>query len=257
MKVSVITAVRNGAASIALTLRSVAEQRFAALEHVIVDGASTDGTLDVVRRNDSRIGVLISERDSGVYDAFNKGLAAASGDLVGFLNAGDRYVDECAIERLVTAIEGSGADAVFADVAIIDAETNAVLRRLRSTSFSAARLSYGYMPAHPTLFVRRAVFERFGKFDPSYKIAGDFEFVARAFGRGRISSVYVPETLVYMEPGGLSNRGWKSKWTITKEVRRACKANGIPSGWIRLISRLPAKYWTDVLLNKWRRLDAP
>jgi len=257
MKVSVITAVRNGAGSIAQTLRSVAEQRFPRVEHVIVDGASTDGTLDIVRRYKSTDGALISERDTGVYDAFNKGLAAATGDLVGFLNCGDLYVDERAIERLATAIEESGADAAFADVAFIDAETGAVLRRFRSTGFSAAKLSYGYMPAHPTLFVRRSVFERFGKFDASYKIAGDFDFACRAFGRGGISYVYVPETLVHMEPGGLSNRGWKSKWTITKEVRRACKANGISSGWIRLMSRLPAKYLSDVLGIKWRRPDAP
>jgi glycosyltransferase involved in cell wall biosynthesis len=257
MKVSVITAVRNGAATIAHTLRSVAEQKFAAIEHVIVDGASTDGTVEVVRRHKPSLGAFISERDAGVYDAFNKGLAAATGDLVGFLNAGDRYVDERAIEKLVTAIESSGADAVFADVAIVDPATGAVLRRFRSTTFSAAKISYGYMPAHPTLFVRRAVFERFGKFDPSYKIAGDFEFVCRAFGRGGISYAYVPETLVYMEPGGLSDRGWKSKWVITKEVRRACKANGISSGWIRLMSRFPAKYVTDVLLAKWRSLSAP
>ncbi len=257
MKVSVITAVRNRAATIAHTLRSVADQHFAAVEHVVVDGASTDGTLDVVRRHKATVGVLISERDAGVYDAFNKGLAAATGDLVGFLNAGDRYVDEHAIERLVTAIEASGADAVFADVAIVDPETRAVRRRYRSLPFSVARLPYGYMPAHPTLFVRRAVFERCGKFDSSYKIAGDFEFVARAFGRGGISHVYVPETLVHMEPGGLSDRGWKSKWAITKELRRACKANGISSGWIRLMSRLPAKYLTDVLLTRWRSPDAP
>jgi glycosyltransferase involved in cell wall biosynthesis len=257
MKVSVITAVRNGAASIAPTVLSVAEQRFAAIEHVVIDGASTDGTLELVRRHKSTNGALISERDTGVYDAFNKGLAAATGDLVGFLNAGDRYVDEYTIERLATAIEKSGADAVFADVAFVDPETRAVLRRFRSTAFCTARIAYGYMPAHPTLFVRRAVFERFGKFDPSYEIAGDFEFVCRAFGRGGISYVYLPETLVYMEPGGLSNRGWKSKWTITKEVRRACKANGISSGWLRLMSRLPAKYLSDVLPIKWRRLGAP
>jgi glycosyltransferase involved in cell wall biosynthesis len=256
VKVSVITAVRNGASAIAPTLRSVFDQRFPALEHVIVDGASTDGTVEIVRREKRTVGAVISERDSGVYDAFNKGLAAATGDLIGFLNAGDRYVDERAIDRLATAIEASKADAVFADVAFVDAETGAVQRRFRSTAFSPARISYGYMPAHPTLFVRRAVFERFGEFDPSFKIAGDFEFVARAFGRGGISFVYVPETLVYMEPGGLSDRGWKSKWTITKEIRRACKANGISSGWIRLMSRLPAKYVTDVLLAKWRRPSA-
>lgn len=251
MKVSIITAVRNCAESIVGTLESVAGQRFEAIEHVVIDGASTDGTPEVVRERGSRVATFISERDAGVYDAFNKGLRLANGDLIGFLNAGDRYVDDQAIGKLVERISFSGADAVFADLAVVDPASNALVRRIRSRPFSAHSISYGFMPAHPTLFVRRAIFERFGHFDASYRIAGDFEFVARTFGKGGISYAYVPEVLVYMENGGLSNRGWRSKWTITKEMRRACRANGIASGWLRLLMRLPYKYMSDI----WQRHD--
>lgn len=247
MKVSVVTAVRNGAATLAGTLQSVASQRLAAIEHVIIDGASTDGTLDVVREHGGHVGVVVSEPDAGVYDAFNKGLRHASGELIGFLSAGDRYADEDAVAKLVRAAQDTGADAVFGDLAIVDGATRAMLRRYRSRPFSASRVAYGYMPAHPTLLVRRSVFERFGGFNTAYRIAGDFEFVARAFGRGGISYAYVPEILVHMEDGGLSNRGVRSKWIITEEMHRACRENGIRSGWLRLLLRLPVKYFSERL----------
>ena len=246
MKVSIITAVRNCVNTIAFTLESVAQQSFPDIEHGLIDGASTDGTLDVVRRNDSRVAVLISERDSGIYDAFNKGLRHATGDMVGFLNAGDRYASEHSIQRLLDATRLHGVDAVFGDLAIVHPQSRAVLRTYRSGGYSARRTSFGYMPAHPTLLVRRSVFERFGVFDTSYRIAGDFEFVARTFGKGLISYTHVPETLVYMDDGGLSNRGWKSKWAITKEMHRACRSNGLPSSWLRLLLRLPLKYLAEV-----------
>lgn len=247
MKVSIVTAVRNGAATIEGTLQSVAAQRLADIEHVVIDGASTDATLEVVRVHGRHVAKVVSEPDTGVYDAFNKGLRHASGELIGFLSAGDRYANDEAIAKLVRAALDSGADAVFGDLAIVDGRTRAMLRRYRSMPFSPSRVAYGYMPAHPTLLVRRSVFERFGGFKTGYRIAGDFEFVARAFGRGGISYAYVPEILVHMEDGGLSNRGLRSSWIITEEMRRACRENGIRSGWLRLLLRLPVKFLSERL----------
>jgi glycosyltransferase involved in cell wall biosynthesis len=244
-KVSIVTAVRNGADSIGTTLDSVNAQTFEDLEHVIVDGASTDSTLAVLRAHARRAGPLISERDKGVYDAFNKGLKLATGDWIGFLGAGDQFADTGVVARLVAAAGDAQADAVYGDLAIVDPANARITRRYRSRGFSAERIGSGYMPAHPTLLVRRSVYEKFGGFDTSYRIAGDFEFVARAFGAGRIRHTYLPEVLVLMQDGGLSNRGLRSKWTITREMRRACRENRVSSGWLRLLMRLPMKYLSE------------
>lgn len=245
VKVSIITAVRNGARDIGPTLDSVNEQDYADLEHVIADGASTDDTLAVVRARGRRLGAVQSERDIGVYDAFNKGLALATGEWIGYLGAGDRFADPGVIGRLVAAARDPQVGAVYGDLAIVDPASGQVTRRYSSAGFSADRIRWGYMPAHPTLLVRRSVYQRFGGYDTSYRIAGDFEFVARVFGESRIGHVYLPESLVLMQDGGLSNRGLRAKWTITKEMHRACRANHVPSSWLRLLLRLPMKYLSE------------
>jgi glycosyltransferase involved in cell wall biosynthesis len=247
MKVSIITAVRNAARDIGPTLDSVNAQDYPDLEHVIVDGASTDDTMRIVRERGRRVGPTVSERDHGVYDAFNKGLALATGEWLGFLGAGDRYANTAAISRLIEATRGRPVDAVFADLAIFSPEDGRVIRNYRSASFAPKRIGMGYMPAHPTLLLRRSVYERCGRYDTSYRIAGDFELIARAFGNDGTPYVYLPEVLVEMQDGGLSNRGIRSKWLITREMHRACRANGISSGWLRLLMRLPVKYLSESL----------
>jgi glycosyltransferase involved in cell wall biosynthesis len=245
MKVSIITAVRNGAASIGRTLDSVAAQDYPDLEHVVVDGASTDDTIELLRARDGGRVRWKSERDAGVYDAFNKGLKLASGEWIGFLGAGDCFASAHSVSQLIAAAQPGNIEAVFADLAIVAADTGAVVRRYRSASFSPRRVRAGYMPAHPTLLLRRSIYERFGGYDTSYRIAGDFELVARVFAAGQIRYAYLPEVLVLMEDGGLSNRGLRSKWTITKEMHRACIANRVPSSWLRLLMRLPVKYLSE------------
>lgn len=245
MKVSIITAVRNGEAAIGATVDSVNAQDYPDVEHVVVDGASTDGTMRIVGERSHRLGRTVSERDRGVYDAFNKGLALATGEWIGFLGAGDRFAHDGAISRLIAATAHPPVDAVFADMRIVDPASRRIMRSYRSASFSPARVGHGYMPAHPTLLLRRSVYDRFGEFDIGYRIAGDFEFIVRAFARGQTLYTYVPESLVEMEDGGLSNRGLRSKWLITREMRRACLVHGVPSGWLRLLKRLPVKYLSE------------
>jgi glycosyltransferase involved in cell wall biosynthesis len=247
MKVSIVTAVRNGAGAMRVTLESVAQQSWQDLEHVIVDGASTDATLDVVRRYPARLGAVVSERDSGVYDAFNKGLKLATGDFIVFLGAGDCFSGPRAVEKLVLAAQAAGTGVAFADLAIVDPATGRLLRHYRSSRFTPGRIASGYMPAHPTMLIHRSIYAKFGGYNASYRVAGDFELVVRALGLGQTAYVHVPETLVLMEAGGLSNRGWRSKWIITKEMHRACRENGVPTSWLRLLSRLPAKYAAEVL----------
>jgi glycosyltransferase involved in cell wall biosynthesis len=240
--VSIITAVRNGASTILSTLQSINEQSHPDIEHVVVDGASTDTTAEIVRTSGLRDLRVISERDSGVYDAFNKGLRLATGEIIGFLNSGDTYWSADSVSRIVAPFADEAMQAVYGDVMIVDQlDTRRPIRRYRSSRFTLERISHGWMPAHPTLFMRRSVYEKFGPYDPSFQIAGDFELVARVFGRGAIRHQFIDEILVRMPHGGLSNKGLSSTYTITREIRRACAKNGIPTNYLKLFSRFGYK----------------
>lgn len=242
MKISIVTAVFNGAREIGATLASVEAQDYADIEHVVVDGASTDGTADRVRRDGRRVAKLLSEPDRGVYDAFNKGLALATGDVIGYLNAGDVYEGPGVIAAIAAQFAAPDVEAVFGDVVITEAgQTGKVLRRYRSGGFTPHRLGWGFMPAHPTLFVRRATYDRVGPYDTSYRIAGDFELCIRLFVGQAVRYACLPQVLVRMPRGGLSNSGWRSKWTITREMHRACRAHGIPTSYAKLFARFPVK----------------
>jgi glycosyltransferase involved in cell wall biosynthesis len=242
MKVSIVTAVRNGAAAIGVTLDSVAAQTHADIEHVVVDGASTDGTVEVVRTRGRHVAKLLSEPDRGVYDAFNKGLALATGEIVVYLNAGDSYLDAEVVATVARVFAAEDVDAVFGDVLIVDAQDpGRVVRHYRSSRFSPARLASGFMPAHPTLFLRRGLYGRLGGYDASYRIAGDFELCVRAFVQERARYRYLPRPLVRMPQGGLSTRDWRSNWIITREMRRACLDNGVATSLPRLLLRFPVK----------------
>jgi glycosyltransferase involved in cell wall biosynthesis len=242
MKVSIITAVLNGASFIARTLDSVAAQDHPDVEHIIADGGSKDATLEIVRASRSGAVRVISGPDGGVYAAFNKGLRAASGEVIAYLNAGDTYESASAVAKLVHALTAFGVEAAFADVLIVDPERHTrVLRRYSSKRFSPKAMPYGLMPAHPTLFLRRAVYEAVGEYDAGFRIAGDFEFCLRAFVRRGTTYRYIPEALVRMPSGGMSNQGWRSKWAITAEMHRACRLNHIRTNWAKLCLRLPLK----------------
>jgi glycosyltransferase involved in cell wall biosynthesis len=242
MKISIITASYNCAASIAGTLRSVAEQDHEDIEHILVDGGSTDGTVAVAKANAGRLAHIISERDDGVYDAFNKGLRRASGDAIAFLGSGDTYTSARAVSRLANALSGAGVQAAFSDALIVDAEHHErVIRRYRSRSFSPKLMPYGFMPAHPSLFVRREVYQRIGEYNTEFRIAADFELCLRLFLRNRTIYRCLHEPMVRMPTGGLSNRGWSSKLQITREMRRACEMNEVKTNLAKLSLRFPIK----------------
>jgi glycosyltransferase involved in cell wall biosynthesis len=242
MKVSIITAVYNGADTIAATLHSVAEQDHEAIEHIVVDGGSTDGTAAIVRAHAGRVSRTISEPDAGVYDAFNKGLRVATGDAIAFLNCGDTYVSTNVVSRMVETLSADGVQAAFADVLIVDAEDwRRVIRRYSSKGFEPGSMVYGLMPAHPSLFLRREVYQRVGEYDPSFRIAGDFELCLRVFFASPTPYRYVNEAIVRMPSGGLSNRGWQSKLTITREMVKACALNDVKTSFAKLCLRFPLK----------------
>jgi glycosyltransferase involved in cell wall biosynthesis len=242
MNVSIITAVYNGAERITKTLNSVAQQDYGSIEHIIVDGASTDDTLGRVHASGARVARIISEPDIGVYDAFNKGLRAATGDVIAFLNAGDTYSSRQVISRIAQELTTASTQAVFADLLIVDEHDDSrVVRTYRSKYFSPNTMAYGFMPAHPTLFLRREVYQRVGEYNTQYRIAGDFEMCLRIFVTRFTAYKYIPQPLVRMARGGLSNSGWRSKWQITREMNRACAACGVRTNTAKLLLRLPVK----------------
>ncbi len=242
LKVSIITAVYNGESSILETLDSVATQGYSAIEHIVIDGASRDSTAALVMKSATRVAQFVSEPDAGVYDAFNKGLRLASGDVIAFLNCGDTYVSTNVVSRMVDVLSLDGVEAAFADVLIADAsDHNRVIRRYSSKRFSPKRMVYGMMPAHPSLFLRREVYERVGEYGTRFRIAGDFELCLRVFYKASTPYRYLNEAIVRMPAGGLSNRGWRSKLTITREMAEACAINEVGTSYAKLCLRFPLK----------------
>lgn len=249
MKISVITVAFNTEKTIADTLNSVATQLYPDVEHIVVDGASTDGTLTVIERHGQRISRLVSEPDHGIYDAMNKGLRLATGDVIGFLNADDVYANSGVFARVAEVMAREDLDALFADAEFFRAEDpGRTVRRYRSAHFSPDRIAWGWMPAHPTLFLHRRVFERFGTFRTDYRIAGDFELIARIFHANTLKYRYLPEALVRMRSGGVSTGGWRNTLLLNREVLRACRENGIYTNPLMILSKYPVK-----LLEFWRR----
>lgn len=242
MKISVITVCLNAAATIGATLRSVAMQTHQDVEHIVVDGGSTDGTLALMAKPGHRVARLVSEPDKGIYDAMNKGIRLASGDVVGMLNADDVYASNAVLADVDQAMAPEGLDALYGDVEFF-APTNPekTIRRYRSRHFSPDSIGHGWMPAHPTLFLRRDVFDRHGPYKTDYRIAGDFELVARVFKDGKIRYRYLPEVLIRMRSGGISTGGWRNTLLLNQEVMRACRENGIRTSWPRLLSKYPLK----------------
>lgn len=242
MKISIITVAFNAAHTIADTLESVAAQTHQEIEHIVVDGASTDSTLAIIERHGQRVAHLISEPDQGIYDAMNKGLGLATGDVIGFLNADDVYADNGVLERVSVVMAMKVLDALFGDAEFVSStRPDRPLRRYRSERFRPERIAWGWMPAHPALFLKRCAYERFGQFRTDYRIAGDFELVARMFYGGTLSYRHVPEVLVRMRTGGISTGGWRNTLQLNREVLRACRENGIPTSLPKILSKYPAK----------------
>jgi glycosyltransferase involved in cell wall biosynthesis len=242
MKVSIITVAYNAADTIERTICSVIDQGYPCAEHIIIDGGSLDGTMTIVNRYRNKFASVVSEADTGIYDAMNKGLLCASGDVIAFLNADDEYVHRHVLGDVAEMYRGRQLDAVFGDVVFVSPNApDKVVRRYRSRSFSPQKIAWGWMPAHPGMFVHRRVFERFGPFKTNYRIAGDFEFVARAFGSNTLKYANIDSVLVRMRIGGVSTDGLRSTIQLNREVLRACRENGISSNLFKIMTKYPSK----------------
>jgi glycosyltransferase involved in cell wall biosynthesis len=242
MKISVITAVYNRASTIARTIDSVASQSYSDVEHIIINGSSSDGTLDVIEQNRNPRMVVHSEPDKGIYDALNKGIERATGDVIGVLHSDDLFAGPGVLTKVAQLFDDQSLDAVYADAAFFNpGKLGKLVRRYDSSRFAPEKIARGWMPAHTTLFLRRGVFERFGLYRIDYKIAADFEFVARTFGSGALKAVYVPEVWVQMQMGGVSTGGLQSKILMNREVMRACRENNIRTSYAKILSKYPMK----------------
>lgn len=243
MKVSIITVAFNSAETIEDTIQSVLSQDHPDIEYIIVDGASKDGTIEIVQKYRDRITQFISELDSGIYDAMNKGIGLASGDVIGILNSDDFYADSKIISRVVQAFQQRSVDSVFGDLVYVRAENlEQIVRYYSSAKFHPHQFAYGWMPAHPTFFVKRWAYERYGLFKTDYKIAADYELLTRFLAKNKLSYHYLPEVMVKMRTGGVSTTNWKSNWTLNREIIRGCAENGIQTNLPKVLS----KYFTKV-----------
>lgn len=229
MKISIVTTCFNSASTIADTLRSVNQQTHADLEHVIIDGGSRDTTLAIVRELGQRVGHLHSGPDNGIYDAMNKGLAAATGDVVGLLNSDDLYPHARVLSSVAQAFEADPSlDAIYGDLCYVKQfDTQQIVRYWRSSPYRPGLFQRGWVPPHPTFFVRRSVYQRLGVFDLSFRLAADWELLARFVEVNRIRTHYLPDVLVHMRLGGATNRSWGNVWRQNQEIWRAAQAHGL------------------------------
>ncbi len=228
MKISVVTVVYNAANTIADTLESVAAQSHKSVEHIVVDGDSNDETMAVVRRYREKLSHVVSEPDNGIYHAMNKGISMATGDVVGTLNADDMYMHNGVLARVARVFTDPDVDACYGDLIYVDRnKLDKIIRYWISREYRDGLFERGWLPAHPTFFVRREIYEKHGLFDLDYRIQSDFELTMRFLAVHKVKSVYIPEILVRMRMGGITNNSAMSFIKGNLESYRACKSHGL------------------------------
>ena len=229
MKVSIITVTLNSEKYLSDCIRSVKGQNYKNIEHIIVDGKSTDGTLRIIYKNLDSISFWVSETDRGMYDAINKGLQMATGDVVGILNSDDMFASADSVRSIVDCFQTANVDSVYGDLIYVDPkDTHKVVRYWKSNSYKRSRFRYGWMPAHPTFYIRRGLLLQYGMYENHYITAADYEFMARYLFLHKVSSQYLDSMLVKMRTGGLSNGSFKKWFRANRRDYLAMKKNKIP-----------------------------
>jgi glycosyltransferase len=228
MKISVVTAVFNRRDTIAEAMTSVQSQTHGDVEHIIQDGGSTDGTLDIVREHATDRTHVLSEADNGIYDAINRGIRRATGDVVGLMHSDDFFKSDTILSNVAEAFETPDTDAVYGDLEYVSAsDTSRVLRRWRSGPYRKSRLKRGWMPPHPTFYMRRHLFDELGYYDTELRIAADYEAMVRYFVTGHIRPTYIPEVMVCMRTGGASNGSLRRIMRKSREDYTAIRRNRV------------------------------
>ncbi|VAW61498.1 Colanic acid biosynthesis glycosyl transferase WcaE [hydrothermal vent metagenome] len=238
MKVSIITVCFNSENTIKDTINSVLSQNYPDIEYIIIDGQSTDNTCQIIHTYANKIYKYISEPDKGIYDAMNKGIKFSNGEVIGLLNSDDVFANNNIISTMVKSIENY--DVIYADIAFYKKhDLQNPLRHFSSRHFKPGQLSRGLMPAHPSLYVRKSVYTKFGFYDISYLLCADFDFMCRIFNHTELKWKYIDVLAVKMRIGGSSTRNLFVQFFINKEKISICKKNNISSGWLHMLSRYP------------------
>ncbi|HEC8325014.1 TPA: glycosyltransferase [Providencia rettgeri] len=243
MKISIITATYNSSKTIIDTIQSLEQQTYSNIEYIIIDGASKDNTLDIIKKHSSKVSKIISEPDNGIYDALNKGISVSTGDIIGFLHSDDIFAYPNAIEDLVTTLVNDQSQAIYADLEYVSKEnTESIVRRWISGNYKHENLKKGWMPPHPTFFMKKELYNEHGTFDLNFKISADYDSLLRYLWIHNISVSYLPKVVTKMRVGGESNRSFLNILRKTKEDILALRKNNI--FWVypllmKNISKLP------------------
>lgn len=231
MKISIITIAWNSAATIEDTIQSVLKQDYPEIEYIIVDGDSSDGTQDIIERYKDRIATYLSEPDKGIYDAMNKGVSLSTGDVVGILNSDDFYADAHVISDVVRQLEKTNADGIYADLVYVDREDpNKIKRYWKSGEYQHGKFKRGWMPPHPTFFVRKSCYDKFGTYTLALRSAADYELMLRFIHKHRIRMSYLSRVIIKMREGGESNVTLRNRIRANKEDRKAWRMNDLQPG---------------------------
>lgn len=241
LKISLLTTTFNSAATIRDTLESVRTQDYPNIEHLILDGGSTDATLDIVREY-PHVQRILSEPDNGLYDAMNKGIRLATGNVIGIINSDDFYAQAQVISQVMARLEATGAAALYGDLEYVQAEQiQRVVRRWIAGPYTANAFLRGWMPPHPTFFVRRQVYAQFGGFNTRLRFSADYELMLRFLYKHRVSVCYLPQVLVRMRTGGLSNASLSNRWQANREDRQAWEINSLQPSFYTLLFKPASK----------------
>jgi len=243
IKISIITVCYNSAATIRDTIESILSQSFTNIEYIIIDGGSNDGTMDIVRDYNAKIDKVVTEKDRGIYDAMNKGVGLATGDIVGILNSDDFFNNENVLSDVASIFQTKDdIDIVFGDVVFVKPDgLEKIVRHYNSAYFKSWKLRFGWMPPHPATFVKRSIYEKYGLYKLHYKIAADYEMFVRWLLVNQLNYFRINKVLVRMRTGGISTKGFKSSLLLNKEIVTACQSNGIYTNLLFVLSKIPFK----------------
>ena len=226
MKLSIITVVYNNIKYIKSNLECIEKQSLKDIEHIVIDGGSTDGTFEYLQSNHEMPVELVSEPDSGIYDAMNKGLKIAKGDIIGFLNSDDIYASDSILERIAEIFSNNKVDSVYGDLVCMDKDFKKTIRHWKSGEYREGIMENGWMPPHPAFFVRKSIYDKYGNFNTDFEISSDYELMLRLLHKNNISTYYLPKVIVNMRSGGKSYKV-SNYLTKFKEDYMAMKTNNI------------------------------
>lgn len=238
LKISIITVSFHAEDTIADTIKSVVDQRYSNIEYIIVDGASSDATVEIIKNNRQYIHTWVSEPDKGIYDAMNKGIAMATGDVIGILNADDVYAHSNVLEKVAEVFEDAAIDCCYGDLVYVSEDLSQTVRYWQSSTYDSSLFAKAWIPPHPTFFVRKVSYDTCGVFDLHYKLAADYELMLRLLWKFQLKTAYISDTLIKMRLGGATNNSLKNIMRGNIEIYKAAKSHGLAIGFWFIIRKL-------------------